>query len=287
MQEWTACIITYNPDIKIFEKCVAAAALQIKEIIVWDNNSENIQMIKRVIEDAGKYVIEGSGKPDIRLIACTKNAGIGAALNCIFTKAEKAGKKWVLTLDQDSVIPANMMKEYEKYTRYSNIGILSCMTLDRNAVIAGKQQDECKTGIELVKETITSGALTSIEAWRAAGGFDSRLFIDYVDRDFCMKLKKIGYCMLRVNDVQMSHAIGKIKRIRFPGKDIIIYNHSAFRKYHQIRNMIYLDRKYKERITFKSIFHFWIMIIKIILWETDKRQKIMVCIAGFRDGRKL
>ena len=110
MQEWTACIITYNPDIKIFEKCVAAAALQIKEIIVWDNNSENIQMIKRVIEDAGKYVIEGSGKPDIRLIACTKNAGIGAALNCIFTKAEKAGKKWVLTLDQDSVIPANMMK---------------------------------------------------------------------------------------------------------------------------------------------------------------------------------
>ena len=46
-------------------------------------------------------------------------------------KADELGYEWVVTLDQDSKIPENMMTEYEKYFDCENVGILCSQVIDK------------------------------------------------------------------------------------------------------------------------------------------------------------
>ena len=273
--KYIACIITFNPDIQIFEKCLCSVARQINEIIVWDNNSNNIYEIEKIIRK--------TQHDSIKLWKHRKNYGIAKSLNKIFDFARQKQCEWVLTLDQDSIVPDNMMRNYLKYSDYPNIGIVGCRTPDRNV------ESELFKGpaVDMVNELITSGSLTNVDAWKRINGFDEKLFIDSVDKDFCINLMRHGYTLLRVNNVVMSHTIGNIKNIKIGRFSILIYNHSSFRKYYQIRNMFYLDRKYKKVLSFFAMRHFVVGICKIMLFETDKIQKIMACFRGMVDGIRL
>ena len=65
-------------------------------------------------------------------------------------------------------------------------GIVSPQIVDRNMVDISNW-DSCRDNKVYEvhqaarKGIITSGALTSIEAWKHVGGFDDSFFIDYVD----------------------------------------------------------------------------------------------------------
>ena len=212
-----------------------------------------------------------------------KNYGVAKALNQIFEYANKSGAKWVLTLDQDSVVPENMMMEYEKYIDYSNIGIIGCQIQDRNI----DTEIPVENKADIVNSLITSGSLTNVKIWREIGGFDEKLFIDFVDKDFCIRLIQHGFILLKINAVKMKHAIGKTKMIKLFLLSIKIYNHPPVRKYYQMRNMIYLNQKYKRKLSISLYFHIFIMFIKIILFEKQKEEKIQELIRGLIDGHKM
>lgn len=63
---------------------------------------------------------------------------------------------------------------------------------------------------------ITSGSLTNLDAWKAIGGFDEKLFIDLVDTEYDIRALMKGYCSYRINTVVLTHEIGHIEPSGLP-----------------------------------------------------------------------
>lgn len=58
---------------------------------------------------------------------------------------------------------------------------------------------------------MSSGCLIPRTTFNKVPSFDDDLFIDLVDHDFCLKVKKAGLEVLVVVDAQMGHSLGKVK----------------------------------------------------------------------------
>ncbi len=282
MRDLTAAgIVLYNPDINRMNENINAIINQVDYVILVDNSSEN----KSDIEAAIQHSFHSSDKVIIKF--SQKNNGIAWALNQIFKIAEAQGVKWVLTLDQDSVCPPEMIEKYIKYfasTDKSKIGILCPTIVDKNAGII--EGDVYKT--ETVKRCITSGSFTSLAAWKQIRGFDEKMFIDGVDFDFCDRLRMNGYKIIRIGSVCLTHELGKITTHRFLFKTVKVQNHSALRKYYIVRNRFYLSRKEKKPFAVIKSFFFVIKFsATIVLYEKNRRKKLKAVFKGMCDGLKL
>lgn len=282
MRDLTAAgIVLYNPDINRMNENINAIINQVDYVILVDNSSEN----KSDIEAAIKHSFHNTDKVIIKF--GQKNNGIAWALNEIFKVAEAQGVKWVLTLDQDSVCPPDMIEKYIKYfasTDKSKIGILCPTIVDKNAGII--EGDVHKT--EAVKRCITSGSFTSLAAWKQICGFDEKMFIDGVDFDFCDRLRMNGYKLIRLGSVCLAHELGKITTHHFLFKTVKVQNHSALRKYYIVRNRFYLSRKEKKPFAVIKSFFFVIKFsATIVLYEENRRKKLKAVFKGMCDGLKL
>ena len=277
-QESCAGIVTYNPDIERLQSNVEAVKRNnIETIIIVDNGSKNIAELEKSINAYGR----------MRLIKNVENKGIAHALNQIFETACTIGVKWVLTLDQDSVINDDMMQVYGRYFETGkNIASITSIRHDR---AYSKMQDHDNTPTEYVNRCITSGNLVQVDAWSAVHGFDNRLFIDMVDYDFCYRLREKGYKILRINQPCILHELGKPTVVKFMGKERFVYNHNAFRKYYIFRNYIYTLRNYGQFAKQYDSYSFLVrLFIKTLLYEKeDKWIKLREMISGVHDGFKL
>lgn len=92
-------IVTFNPDIQVFEKNIQAIRSQINLIVIVDNNSKNINAINEI---ALRYKCE--------LIYNESNMGIATALNQASAFGLSSGFEWMLALDQDSECPPTFVR---------------------------------------------------------------------------------------------------------------------------------------------------------------------------------
>ena len=102
-----------------------------------------------------------------------------------------------------------------------------------------------------------------------------------------MRVVQGNYKILRVNTVLLDHAVGDIRIVKICGRSIVIYNHSAFRKYYQLRNKYYISYKVNGRITSKCLYHTLAPMIKIVLFVSQKIEKLIDCVKGISDGIKM
>lgn len=268
-----AGVVTYNPRITLLQKNLSALRELVDRVIVVDNGSVNLTDIKKIIGGIGS----------ISLIENQRNLGIARALNEIMETAIEYEYSWVLTMDQDSVVPTNLVSEYVKYLD-SSVGMLCPIIFDRNK----NQLPTTYLGTHEVKECITSGSLVNVSAWQKVNGFDEKLFIDGVDFDFCERIKKTNYRILEVGTVVLSHAIGNITMRKFFFWDVAVKNHSAFRKYYIARNTIYLAKKNGNVARqIKSYLQVVKQVSIVIMYEQDKKQKLIAICRGMIEGRRL
>lgn len=266
-------IVLYNPDLDRLYENINAVIRQTDCVILVDNNSSNIEQIKKMYSSNSK----------IHFIFNDKNEGIAKALNQGIELCSE-GYEWVLTLDQDSVVPDTMIFEYKKYLSLKNVGILTPLICDRNQKIKYNPKSE----YEYLDRCITSGSLTNIAVWDKCGKFDERMFIDVVDFEYCYRITWAGYKIIRINSVQLLHECGKIREIRILGYPIKIFNHSALRKYYFARNWAYVKKKHSKKIPIIFIVKQYIVLIgKILLFENRKFFKIKAVIQGLIDGLNL
>ena len=87
---------------------------------------------------------------------------------------------------------------------------------------------------------ISSGMLVPVVAFEDIGYFDERLFIDYVDHDWCWRANSKGYICCMDMSIKIKHKVGK-KSIKFFGLPFIIS--SPNRYYFQYRNSIWLQKR--------------------------------------------
>lgn len=267
-------IVLFNPELERLNENLQHIRKQVPLLILVDNGSNNLNDIKKLIWDL----------PDIILVENKKNLGIAHALNRILKYAQKDDYEWVLTLDQDSVADDKLIEKYKRFLErqpINNIGCLTCNIVDRNFESKKKE-----TGFEEINYCITSGCLMNVEITLNIGGFDESMFIDKVDCDICINLRKHGYRIVRVEFNGLLHEIGHAKQINLGFRKWELYNHSPFRRYYMCRNASYLLKKYHNiyvlRVFLKEIFQF----ILVLLFENKKKEKAEKSIKGFIDGFK-
>lgn len=268
-----AGIVTYNPDINRLKDNIAAVITQVSSVIIVDNASDNIDEILSLTDD-------------LSTVFCIRNKanyGIAKALNILFEECMRKGCKWVLTLDQDSVCPFNMVDVFKNYID-TNIAILCPRIIDVN--VKNKEGENEKNNV-FVKRCITSGSLTRIQAWNDVNGFDEKMFIDGVDHDFCDRLVRHGYYILQVNSVEMMHELGFTQMKKFFFLPVTVRNHTAFRKYYIAKNIIYLDKKNKcAAYPVSALLREIKLICIVLIYEKDKYHKVREIMRGIHDGFK-
>ena len=294
--ETLAGITLYEPDIDRLLENIKAVLPQVDKIICVDNGSKNIEEVKRRVEELENRVLaqrndelEKFSHNKIEFIENGENLGIARALNQMFEYAEEKAYDWVLTLDQDSVCPANLMEEYRKYIDQiehkglKDVGVISPKLVDRNF----EKNIQTEMPYDYIDKCITSASLTSVETWKKVGGFWEYLFIDFVDHDFCAKCQKQRIKIIRVNSVALLHELGNGEHHTFLGRRVTALNHSPFRKYYMVRNWLIYMHEHKDVIDYKKVRNSYrFFYLKTLLFEDEKLEKLKQMLKGRRDGKQ-
>lgn len=268
-----AGIVTYNPDIEILKNNITSVVKQVDYLIIVDNNSINIREIAFLVEDLDK----------VKLILNVENLGIARALNQVMEIAENDAIKWVLLLDQDTVISNNYVSNIKKYFDISDVAIVTPKIIDRKNLI---EYDTSQVKEMFVSKCITSGSLNRLSVWRQIGGFDDSLFIDGVDHDYCFRVIKTGYKILKTNRVVIEHRIGDAKIFNLFGIKIKYFNHSPIRKYYIVRNILYFDKK-NNKVRLSTFLRIIKQYLFVLFFEENKAKKFFQMSKGVRDGIRL
>jgi len=157
---------------------------------------------------------------------------------------------------------------------------------------AGINTDNTKrTNAHKVEHLITSGAMTSMQAYHDVGGFKDELFIDLVDVDFSLRLADKGYELWQLDRVKMLHRLGDARKgLMLKGKLRFVYvEHSPVRWYYMVRNTLYINEWHHERhgkfcreYLRKRI---WKNVLKMLLFGEQKALKRVMVLKGIRDWR--
>lgn len=273
-----AAIVTYNPDISRLEKNINAIVNQVEKIIIIDNNSRNIKEIEEYFSNK-----------KIKILKNLENLGIAAALNKGIEYSRRKNYRYILTLDQDSISTINMVKNLKiGFSNKSNIAIVSPTIYDLNMKKISTKQTVKE--FEEVEVTITSGSLCCVSALEKVGMFEEQLFIDCVDFEICLRLRREGYKILLSQKATLNHEVGKSCIENILGLKFIITNHSPFRCYYIFRNSIYVNNKYNKKNSKKWVkenLKLFKKLLGILIWEKNRKQKLGEIFRGIMDGFKL
>ena len=233
---------------------------------------------------------------EVTVIYLEDNKGIASALNKGIKYSIEKGYNWILTLDHDSIITDNMIKNmltcYEGLNNElkEKVAMLVPVHVEEKEYQNASNINEEKASnsyIEVLTE-ITSGALTKAEIYKNVGMYDEKLFIDLVDHDYCLSLNKKGFKIIQVNNATLIHNLGESVRKSILGLKMIPTNHSPLRRYYMSRNRHYIWEKYKED------FPSWVLTdkrrfitenLKIVLFEDNKIEKFKYIKRGIKDYR--
>ncbi len=262
-----AGIVSFNPNLERLRENIQSAISQVESLVVVDNGSSNIKEIENLCKNAGCL-----------LIKLNENKGIAYALNQICKYFYSQKFDWVFTLDQDSISSNNMISKMYEHTS-DNVGAIGPKIVYRHN--EDFSQKASMKAIEEVEWLITSATLTNLKAWKNIGGFDNKLFIDGVDKDFCFRLKKEGYKIFQCNEVELLHELGDLRCRKIMNCCIYVTNHNPLRKRYMVRNCIYLKKKSNLGNPFCYILK---LILKTIVFENRKIKSLVAIKNGIIDG---
>ena len=259
-----AVVIWFNPS-KIMIQNIASYSKYVYKTFIIDNSiNDNLNLIDKIDE------IE-----NIEYFPLRKNIGIAAALNFGYKRAEDLGVDWVLTMDQDSSFMDSDIRHY--LDPFSNH-----FKQFKVAVFGPNFEGPLTNDLIDCNSVISSGSLVSLAAHKVNLGYNEDLFIDQVDHEYCCRLKKLKYRILRVGYISMNHTVGFPLTKKIMGRVFVTYNHNAVRKYYMTRNMLFMRRHYAEfddkylKIIFNDI-------LNIIFIEKDKYNKLKSILKGWTD----
>jgi rhamnosyltransferase len=265
-----AGIVAFNPDLDRLRENVMAALAEVDEVLIVDNASENARQLEDLVDEA----------PRVHLLRNPINGGIARALNQAISWAADRQAPWILLLDQDSVVSQGMVDSLARNTS-PDVGIVAPAIIDRSdrrPVDAGSDPTD-------VNYCITSGSLCNVKAWQAVGGYDESMFIDFVDFDFCLRVRQKEFRIVREPKTSLLHEIGKITRHgRFTA-----YHHSAFRSYHMARDMLYYAYKHRRssrhlKVQARGLPGTYLVLVRkaivIALYEEDRARRLWSILKG-------
>lgn len=278
-----AVIVSYNIGTDLL-KCFNSIYNQVNEVVIVDNGS-NMETIS---------VLNGLEQlPNVKIFYNKENRGIAVALNQGVRYAINKGYDWVLTLDHDSKATPEMIERM--LGAYNNLN--DSEKNDTFIIVPRHVEERFHKNINTYNQLknnfviteITSGNLVKTATYREIGFYEEKLFIDYVDHEFCLRLKKYNKKILYVPNAILLHNLGITQTGNFLNRKVAYTNHSSLRRYYITRNRMYVWAKYlaiAPKWVIKNMIAFFKEIIKIILYENDKKRKFKMILKGINDAVK-
>jgi rhamnosyltransferase len=281
-----AVIVTFHPDSTINEN-IQALHKQTDEIIIIDNGSG--KECKNILQKLSQQI-------GVTIIYNNENLGIAAALNIGIQKAKAHNHEWVITFDQDSTVTPRMieamLKVYETYPEKEKVASLSPRYMNRNTGVIWMSQLSRKFDnslpYSLVDVVITSGNLVKLSVFDQVGYFNESLFIDYVDKQFCLRCITQNYRILEVNNATLLHSVGLPTKVNlFLNNSITTANHSHTRRYYIARNSIFTYKQYfsiRPLWVLNDVYRLLGNLGKGLVFENNRKKRLVAILLGFYDG---
>lgn len=266
-------VTLYNSGLQVIAN-IHSYLDQIDHLFVIDNSEMlNNELVEQIIM-----------LPNVTYISNKDNLGVAHALNQAANMAIAAGYQFLLTMDDDTNFPYNGVNEMLAFANQHNT--------DKLGIIAGQSDPKhFSNTVKSVSYTITSGNLLNLSAFKECGHFIEELFIDFVDHEYCFRLKKYGYEIIEINSVQLDHKLGQKKQLNLLGYKLPFHwrSHNPLRIYYKTRNCIFSLKKHNLiEVKIKYFFTKEIFkdILKTIFLEDKKKVRIILVIKGLYDGLK-
>lgn len=264
-----AVVVSYNGGIQT-ARTVRALLRSVEHVHIVDNGSERYSLF---------VIQELANQPRVSLNLLHENRGIGCALNTGVREAMSRGYAWVLTMDQDSLIDDSMVANLMAVVARDE----ELVCLSPSLIVNGKRVRQIAD-----RETsyaITSGNLVKVELFNVVGLYDEGFFVDGIDVDFSLRVRRAGYRIYRVGSAVMHHELGQ--RCRVPDLFGGFYTlHSPLRRYYMYRNYMYLLERYILQFpgfSLKLTISHLILIILVILYDPDRKASLRFILEGISD----
>lgn len=274
-------VVTYNPDETLSDH-LRALRPQCGKLVVVDNGSVNAD-----------WVAEVAARCDCVLVRNSRNLGIASALNAGARMAVEEGFSWLGTFDQDSLCPPDaitgLLALESLHPRARSIGLLAMRHRDRVL------QRDYHHRLDILEDagrwrslrvTITSGSLVRVDVLRQLGAFDDALFIDMVDHELCLRLRRHGWLVVEAKEVLMEHSIGAASIHKLLGLPMVCTNHSPARRYYRVRNQLEVSRRnlwFDPVWAIKGIGQLVAPALTVFLFEQQRGAKLGAMLRGLAD----
>lgn len=255
-KEICAILVHYYANKNQFKKVIRLHSINFSKIIIINNSPKiNISMYKNY---------------KITVINNDKNIGLAKALNQGIALAKKKKFNYFALFDQDSLVGKNFTNNMVKYmnifyqkdeflaikpslfspvyfnkiinqeAKYIKFKTLRLLRIDNNV----------KKFFSFPEYVITSGSIIPLSSINSVGFMDDKLFIDFVDIEWCLRARKFKKIPVIINKVRINHFIGDYSVTLFNEKYPI---HKPKRMYYFFRNSIYLYKKKYIDLNWKVI----------------------------------
>lgn len=272
-----AVVVTYHPDASVAEN-LKDLRPQVDWLIVVDNGSSDEEI--ECIDTAAMLGVE--------LIRNGENLGIATALNIAVKHALERNMEWVFLFDQDSRVEPGFVKKmlvaFAASTWGERLAILTPQYRDTRSgkLITAKRVRE---GLEIA---MTSGSLLRAETFLRHGLFREELFVDAVDHEYSLRLRKAGRVLEETSSATLVHALGAPAAHRlFRRKPFYTANYSPSRRYYQERNKVWMARHYGRSFPRFILNRFQMSavdFVKILFFEERRWEKMRFFLRGVVNG---
>ena len=244
-----------------------------------------VELVRSLLADGLPVLVVDDGSPtvehlaDVASLGATTlrheaNAGIARSLNDGLVFADGHGAQWLLTVDQDTRLPAGYVEALLGSVR-PGVGVIGAETigdasgdLDYPAHFVGGQL--------LTEEVFQTGSLWSVPALQTVGGFDEHFGIDAVDAAACLRLREAGFTVALAPGVRLEHQYGAGRQVQLLGRTVVATGHSPARRETMVRNRLRLfPREFRQspRHALRTVRRLGVNVLLGITVEDDRWAK--------------
>lgn len=258
----------------------------VEKIYIYDNSENTSSHILRIIDSMDK----------VYYFKSNQNDGLSRAFNYMCKQAVQQGFDFICLLDQDSIFMESDMlkivneiqknKEDDVAIYAPHIEYISNKTdMNKKTTEKNRQKDN---KVKVIDWAITSGSFVSLSIYSKTSGFDENYFIDRLDYDYSIMVRTLGYRILQVQESNLYQFLGdQVDNIT----NFTIFEHNPLRHYYIMRNRLYYYNKNIEnfgilRLLFTIYSSSLKHVFSIILFETDKSNKLKMVYRGIKDYKK-
>lgn len=276
----TAIVTAYHPDDRL-RGVVNSALTSCASVIVVDNTPH-----PAAGEAEQTSPLRGSRDPRVKVLGSGRNLGLAAALN-LGLAALPAEAGAVLFLDQDSVIPDGLIDGLAADLGDTSIGVVGPSPVDAATGTVYETLAGRHNRLDDRDMVITSGMLLRRSCLERVPGFREDFFVDYVDLDFCLRLRRAGVRIVRDLGLELPHSIGDVRVHTFLGRSARVGHYAAWRHYWIARNGTILIRENLRALPLWAITNTLFMsrwFVQLLLFEPERRTRAAAFLRGLRDG---